>query len=151
MFLCKIHLYTFHSRASTLENSTAFMTVDHTTCCAPVKKKAVDIPAGEPKKKKARKTSVDPDYDPLKDREETDSPQPSTSGYKPPVQQNIVKPLEIKTVTCVQNNVNPNNIIKVGNTTFKPRTPTLNQARPRVQVVTAGTINVGKYLKLTIS
>lgn len=63
-------------RASTLDNAVEFMKVDHTRCCSTQKKKATEQGSEVPKKRK-RKTSVDPDFDPHR---ECDSPQPSTSG-----------------------------------------------------------------------
>lgn len=130
------------------------MTTDYTQCCTQQKKKAADTPAGEPKKKK-RKTSTDPDYDPFKDREETESPQPSTSGYKSvPVNQSKLIAIQKNQNSLSSGKIDSNNIetnanahntsFKVGGITFKPRTSNFNQPRPRVQIISPVNANVGK-------
>lgn len=133
------------------------MTTDYTQCCAPQKKKAPDTPAGEPKKKK-RKIPTDPDYDPFKDREETDSPQPSTSGVNlvpttmTPNSPSITSKASDSNKTEVdQENTSANSAsFKIGTSSYKPRTPTINQSRPRLQVITPVAANAGKFSSVII-
>ncbi|KAJ8964025.1 hypothetical protein NQ314_005165 [Rhamnusium bicolor] len=126
------------SRAATLENATTFMTTDFTQCCLSQKKKYTEPLPNEPKKKK-RKSSVDPDYDPFR---EQDSPQPSTSGVKPQTAEAIgpvTKPVPIlprpldpnHNAGVVTQVTSSNTLFKVGNTTFRPRSSTFCQPRPR--------------------
>lgn len=163
MYMCFLK-FTISSRAATLDNAATFMTTDYTQCCAPQKKKAVDPPSTEPKKKK-RKITTDPDYDPFKDREETDSPQPSTSGYLTPSNlpsKPVVAAKVPNIVSYVQNQIDPNKnftlvpantnstsqTIKIGSTTFRPRTPNMSQPRPRYQVIAPISSNSGKFSKI---
>lgn len=135
------------------------MTTDYTHCCTPQKKKAVEPPSTEPKRKR-RKIATDPDYDPFKDRDDADSPQPSTSGYSSNASnapsKPVVPPKVPNIVSYVQNQVDANKItlpgnavstgqtIKIGSTTFRPRTPNATQARPRYQVI-APIPNTGEF------
>lgn len=157
---CLEHFIRHHKifrRAATLDNATDFMTTDYTQCCTPQKKKATDTPAGEPKKKRQRKAPTDPDYDPYKDREETESPQPSTSGYKSVSNNSVTpnvtinsEPLKAvdsnKNISVTQLHTNSNaSSFKIGSTTFKSRTPTFTQSRPKLQVNTPGALNTSKF------
>lgn len=116
------------------------MTTDYTQCCPTQKKKATETPTGEPKKKKRKIPSEDPDYDPLKDREQSASPQPSTSGYSsgPPKPSTTPKPPNIVSVlpAHVQASLNVN----TNNTSNKTVT---TQFKPRIQVVSSTASNSG--------
>lgn len=121
------------------------MTTDYTQCCPSQKKKATESPVGEPKKKKRKIPSEDPDYDPLKDREESASPQPSTSGYTnvPPKPSTTPKPPNIVSVlpahVQASLNVNTNTSTKTVTTQFKPR----------IQVVSSAAHNAGQRPKVS--
>ncbi|CAH1159527.1 unnamed protein product [Phaedon cochleariae] len=69
------------SRVSSAEDPNAFLHTDYSRCCLPVKKKAVDTPTGEPKRKRRKNVELeDPDYDPLKEEEQVASPLPPASS-----------------------------------------------------------------------